>query len=175
MATAQTELAILGALSVEPMTGYELRKNINEVLGHFWSESFGQIYPTLARLVDEGLVKTSHESTTGKTHVITRSGLTRLRALLRQPIQDRPPRSSTMLRLFFGRHLSNNDCLDLVLETRTRAINVLNHLAAVRRDLENNPTADSPYFLMTVDLGEEQAKATQRWAERTIRLLEAQR
>jgi DNA-binding PadR family transcriptional regulator len=42
---AQTSTAVLGALSVEPMTGYEIRQVIADVLGHFWHESFGQIYP----------------------------------------------------------------------------------------------------------------------------------
>ena len=38
----QTDLAILGGLSVEPMTGYRLRTEITEVLGHFWHESYGR-------------------------------------------------------------------------------------------------------------------------------------
>lgn len=50
----QTELAVLGALSVRPMTGYAVRAVIRDVLGHFWSESFGQIYPTLADLHRDG-------------------------------------------------------------------------------------------------------------------------
>jgi DNA-binding PadR family transcriptional regulator len=50
----QTELAILGGLSIEPMTGYALRENIRNVLGHFWSESYGQIYPTLTELERNG-------------------------------------------------------------------------------------------------------------------------
>ena len=49
----QTDLAVLGALSIAPMTGYALREGIRDVLGQFWSESFGQIYPTLARLEGE--------------------------------------------------------------------------------------------------------------------------
>jgi DNA-binding PadR family transcriptional regulator len=27
------------------MTGYAVREEIRQVLGHFWSESYGQIYP----------------------------------------------------------------------------------------------------------------------------------
>ena len=53
---SKTELAVLGALSVQPMSGYAVRAAITETLGHFWSESFGQIYPTLARLESDALV-----------------------------------------------------------------------------------------------------------------------
>ena len=51
---SQTELAVLGALSTGPMSGYELRAAISEVLGHFWHESYGQIYPCLAALEEAG-------------------------------------------------------------------------------------------------------------------------
>ena len=53
----QTELAVLGALSVQPMTGYAVREEIRQVLGHFWSESYGQIYPALAELQRDGLIE----------------------------------------------------------------------------------------------------------------------
>jgi len=49
----QTELAVLGALSVQPMTGYAVREEIRQLLGHFWSESYGQIYPALAELATD--------------------------------------------------------------------------------------------------------------------------
>jgi hypothetical protein len=39
-----------------PMTGYALRSAIRDILGHFWSESFGQIYSTLAGLTKVGLL-----------------------------------------------------------------------------------------------------------------------
>ena len=54
--TSQTDVAVLGALSIEPMSGYRIRRAIADVFGHFWYESFGQIYPTLARLEAAGLV-----------------------------------------------------------------------------------------------------------------------
>ena len=39
------------------MTGYGLRQAIAGSVGHFWQESFGQLYPTLRRLAQEGLVE----------------------------------------------------------------------------------------------------------------------
>ena len=46
-----TAEALLGMLSLGPMSGYEIRQPIEESIGNFWRESFGQIYPTLKRLV----------------------------------------------------------------------------------------------------------------------------
>ena len=61
----QTQTAVLGALSVMPMTGYALRNEIRDTLGHFWSESFGQIYPALAELERQGLVERRGASAPG--------------------------------------------------------------------------------------------------------------
>jgi DNA-binding PadR family transcriptional regulator len=100
----QTETAVLGALSVQPMTGYALREAITNVLGHFWSESYGQIYPTLAELQRQGHVERHGSSRTrSSTFAITASGTARLKELLAQPVQAVPPRNGLLLRLFFGR------------------------------------------------------------------------
>ena len=54
-------------LSVQSMTGYAVREAIRDVLGHFWNESFGQIYPTLAQLQRDGLVQRSQGERSGSS------------------------------------------------------------------------------------------------------------
>src|SRR2546422_4002758 len=49
--------AILGVLSRRPMSGYDVKKLIERSIAHFWSESYGQIYPILNRLAAEGLAE----------------------------------------------------------------------------------------------------------------------
>lgn len=44
------ELAILGLLKEKPMHGYELKKRLSFMLGHFWTVSYGSLYPALKRL-----------------------------------------------------------------------------------------------------------------------------
>ena len=101
---AQTETAVLGALSVEPMTGYAVREAIRDVLGHFWSESFGQIYPTLKSLEEQGFItRTGTERTGASVFHITAAGEEQLHALLEEPIQPVRPRNGLLLRLFFFR------------------------------------------------------------------------
>ena len=50
------ELAVLGLLKERPMHGYELRKQLTQRLGLFWTVSFGSLYPTLKRLERRGVV-----------------------------------------------------------------------------------------------------------------------
>jgi len=48
--------AILGLLSAEPMSGYDLAKWMDRGLGNIWSAHASQIYPELARMVEAGAI-----------------------------------------------------------------------------------------------------------------------
>jgi DNA-binding PadR family transcriptional regulator len=171
---SQTETAVLGALSVMPMTGYALREAIREVLGHFWSESFGQIYPALAELERRGHVRRVGSGRTGaSTFAITASGGARLKELLGEPIQQVPPRNGLMLRLFFGRQLGPRACRSLVLGARAEAQRRLAQFAAIRQEPPEAETAeDRPYWLLTVSAGEHAARAAIAWADEALAALD---
>ena len=51
------ELAILGLLKERSMHGYELKKQLGQRLGFFWTVSFGSLYPTLKKLERRGVVE----------------------------------------------------------------------------------------------------------------------
>lgn len=179
----QTELAVLGALSVEPMTGYAVREAIRDVLGHFWSESFGQIYPTLAALVDEGhATKQVGVAATGggggrtgaSTFAITGTGLAHLRELLTAPIQPSRPRDGLLLRLFFGRHLGADACRDLLLDARAQAEVRLQGFEAIRAEIEaeTGTENDRAYWLITLSSGEHAARTTIAWVDESLQALD---
>lgn len=50
------EYAVLGLLHEQPMHGYELRKQINALLGSFRAISYGSLYPCLKQLVERGWI-----------------------------------------------------------------------------------------------------------------------
>lgn len=175
MRTSQTEIAVLGALSIEPMTGYALREQIREVLGHFWSESFGQIYPALAELERRGDVERHGSARRGaSTFAITPSGLRRLLELLERPIQSVPPRNGLLLRLFFGRVLGPEACRRLVLDARREAERRLTEFEAIRREIETDDDheRERPFWLLTVTAGEQASRATVAWADEALASLE---
>lgn len=51
------ELAILGLLQDGPMHGYELRKQLNSMLGTFRAISYGSLYPALKNMLASGLIE----------------------------------------------------------------------------------------------------------------------
>jgi DNA-binding PadR family transcriptional regulator len=173
MRSRQTRTAVLGALSIQPMTGYAVREAIRETLGHFWSESFGQIYPALAELEQESLVERRGGTRTGSSaFALTPAGHAHLRTLLTEPPQPGAPRNGTLLRLFFGRTLGPQACADLVRDARDRARSQLTALAAARTDPDHGEhTDDSPYWLLTISAGEHAARATIVWADEALATL----
>src|SRR5690348_6135284 len=56
-----TAKVILGMLALGRNTGYEIKQFVDRSTRHFWAASYGQIYPELKRLEDQGLVRSRPE------------------------------------------------------------------------------------------------------------------
>lgn len=97
--------AVLGFLSVTPMTGYDLRKHMDESVAHFWPADQAQIYRTLGQLAADGLVEVRTIPQDGKPdrreHSITAAGLAQLDDWLASPVEYAPTRETFLVRLFF--------------------------------------------------------------------------
>ena len=64
-----TTYAILGILTTNCRSGYAIKQLIDRSLNHFWKISYGQIYPTLKRIVDDGLAEVRDSSHSGRALV----------------------------------------------------------------------------------------------------------
>jgi PadR family transcriptional regulator, regulatory protein AphA len=94
--------ALLGALADRPRTGYGLLKHFEQSLAYAWPASHSQIYPELARMLDDGLIE---ELETGprnsRTYALTPAGLQEIRRWLRETTPERRIRNDAVLRTFF--------------------------------------------------------------------------
>jgi DNA-binding PadR family transcriptional regulator len=172
---AQTAAAVLGALSIEPMTGYEIRQAITSVLGHFWHESFGQIYPCLADLEGQGLVaSTPGTRPRSTTYVLTDAGRTRLRKLLEEPPTPQPPRNGVLLRVFFGASLPPEVLAAQLDELEAAVRSRLATYAGIRAGIarEEGNAEHHPYWLATIRAGELGSQATLQWLAETREALQ---
>lgn len=169
----QTEIAILGALSIGPMTGYELRAAITDVLGDFWHESFGQIYPTLATLEESGSVRRATPGrTSGSRFEITSAGRAVLRERLAEPHTAPPPRNALLLRLFFGSELPPGRAAELLRAEIDRATTALGRFAAIRTEVVAEPESEARTFRsLTLSYGEHHARAHLTWAREALAAL----
>ncbi len=164
---------MLGALTTGPMSGYAVRAAIRDVLGHFWSESYGQIYPTLRSLEQSGLVDRREPD---GAFAITASGRERLLELLSAPARVEPARNGLLLRLFFGEVLGAPACRALLVEARDRAREQLDRYEAIEAGIATEPehASRAPYWRITLGAGRHGALATIAWAEESLRALEEQ-
>lgn len=108
--------ALLGLLSIQPMTGYEMKKWVDHSLSHFWKTSYGQIYPTMTKFVKEGLVTvepvTSDTGPERKLYTLTDKGMATLKAWLAQDTEDFNAKDETLLKFFFSDMLSIDEVID---------------------------------------------------------------
>lgn len=122
----KTRYALLGMLSIQPMSGYDIKKNMDGSVGNFWNENYGHIYPMLRRLESEGLVtkNTEHEGKTPPKNVytLTESGKRELHAWLDTPPEPQPLRNELLLQLFFGKELSREGLLAKINAEKQRQL-----------------------------------------------------
>ncbi len=98
-------LGILGILEGKPLSGYDIKHVIDNSVSHFWSESYGQIYPVLKQLASEKLIRAMAGGEGGRRKVlykITAKGERMLREWLSKPPEEGPMRDELVLKLFFG-------------------------------------------------------------------------
>ena len=103
--TKKMDYVLLGLLSHEPMTGYEMKKRLDTSLRFFWGGSYGSIYPTLNQLETEGKVTKEDTSSNGREKIsysITAYGKETLKEWLKKPAEKDELRYETLLKLFFG-------------------------------------------------------------------------
>ncbi|GAA5161266.1 PadR family transcriptional regulator [Ornithinimicrobium tianjinense] len=170
--TSKTRYAVLGMLTHGPMTGYRLREEINGSVGHFWRESFGQLYPTLAQLEDEGLVRRTG-TTRSDPFELTDAGRGALRTWLAGEAESlTPERNELLLQLFFGREAPPG-VLQGHLRRHWEALEqARSRYAALEQLVLAQDSPDRTYWLITVRHGIALVDATLAWNADASALLE---
>lgn len=165
----------MGLLSLSPMSGYEIRKLIDESIGEFWTESFGQIYPTLKRLATAEMVTVKVEREEGraerKVYTLTLKGEQRLREWLHVPAQEQVPRNELLLKIFFGRLIPVEGIMDQVKSFRAVLEGRIERYAGTAERLKQQypQHPDLPFWLMTTSFGLHEARALRDWCDETLK------
>lgn len=133
---------ILGLLSERPMTGYDVKKRVKESLSTVMNASYGTLYPTLHRLLEEGAVEVRQVPQKGrpakKVYNITRMGRQELSEWLRQPPAADQIRREFLLKLYLAKDLPKQELQAMVINRRDETAAQL-RLLDVERDDAHNP------------------------------------
>jgi|GraSoiStandDraft_5_1057265.scaffolds.fasta_scaffold258410_1 PadR family transcriptional regulator, regulatory protein AphA len=65
-----TGRVILGMIALGKQTGYEIKQLVDRSVRFFWAASYGQIYPELRRLEEQGLIAGRSEPSGGRARTV---------------------------------------------------------------------------------------------------------
>jgi DNA-binding PadR family transcriptional regulator len=159
---SSSRYAVLGILTLEPMSGYDIKKFIETSVAHFWRESY------------EKLLRRRTERQKGKPdrHVYSLKDRGRAAFLewLGEPVKEDAVRSELLLKLFFGRHLEPGRLEVHLEEYRVVQTRILGALRGTREMLEAHHAEhpDFRYWMLTLRRGELVARARLQWARESL-------
>lgn len=172
-----TEYIILGLLSHENLSGYDIKNRIDKQISYFWNAGYGQIYPTLQSLEKGEYIKPSEGAASKgpEKHIysITETGRERLKEWLAVPGEKEYTKYEILLKLFFGSQLPVADNQKRIEAFKDRHTQNLQLMKLFKTNLEAvmNETEDHFYFYLTVLFGEHIHQAYLDWAEEAERMI----
>ncbi|WCF07674.1 PadR family transcriptional regulator [Paenibacillus thiaminolyticus] len=179
---SDTTYAILGLLTTDCHTGYDIKQMMDTSLNHFWKISYGQIYPTLKKLVEDGwavVTGTAQESKPDKKEYhITLQGMQALQAWLQEPLQQlHTYKNEFLLKLFFHRHQEPDATLGQIERFKSMLQERYQMYEAIENQIMTHCSdeEDLQYWLLTLDYGKRVVRAEMEWSDAAIRQLQQNR
>lgn len=179
MKNQKTKFVILGLLTIRPLSGYDIKKFIEQIICDFWAESNGQLYPALNQLVkDVYIIEEKQQKGKKVSHLysITDKGQEALETWLKENIERKiTRRDEELLKLFFGMNSSYSTSIELLQKREARVRELLSKYEANQKELEHHTTSPHyPYWLITLNNGLCHIKAELQWCQDSIALLQKQ-
>jgi PadR family transcriptional regulator AphA len=165
MDLSPTAYVILGMVSREPRSGYEIKAAVDNSTRFFWAASYGQIYPELKRLSEAGLVEgldAPRGDRKRTVYTITADGESELLGWLRLPPETAELREEGLLKLFFSDLLPAEEAAKTLRAMREQRL----ALAGRLRELEPEKPAEDSLPLIVLQGGIEFNEWFAEWCER---------
>ena len=176
----RTAYAVLGVLSFAPMSGYDIKKTFDHSIAHFWKENYGHLYPVLARLEREGLVRPESPAKQArksgrparKAYSITPKGREMFMEWVQKPPAAAHLRIEFLLKLFFGNAISPDTVMKFIERERQACKANLEEFAQIEDRVKKQDLPEHrPYSLLCLDYGKAYYSSILEWcgrAEKTV-------
>ena len=171
------DMVILGLLSHDNLTGYDIKKQIDASISFFWKGSFGNIYPALASLEESGMIKKIPDKNNGSGrerifYGITDAGRESLKEWLTESKTVNDLKYEMLLKVFFGGTVENELSIATIEEFEKDITRDLLILKTYKENLSNVlDERDHVFFYLTVAFGVETYEAYLRWCTEAKRML----
>src|SRR3990167_3905116 len=119
----KTQFAILGCLSIKPMSAYDVKSFMARSTNYFWMEYEAQLYPTLKKLNKAGYIDCREEE--------AQKGGVRALYCITEKTEQTNYRNEFLLKLFFGNKVDKKISLKHIEHYKTEALEQLNQLLEI--------------------------------------------
>lgn len=173
-----SRFVILGFLNWRPMTGYDIKKLLEEEIYDFWSESYGTIYPTLKKLITEGLTEKIIEKQEGKPdriiYTITAVGQEQLQEWLKKSFDLPRIRNEFLVKILFGDTVPPKTSIMHIKKYRDMFKDKMKMYIELEKQMKQKMKKDKKevYSYLTLLQGIHIAKARLEWCREALTILE---
>ncbi len=174
---SKSKWAILGILTIEPSSGYDIKKFTEEMLRHFWHESYGNLYTKLKQLLEKKLVTNKIYRQSGKpdriVYSITEAGRQEFKTWIQEPAAPDIVRSELLLKMFFGNHLAPKKIISVLEDYRGKQeknLRILHGIGMMLSEMEDQPGLTC--WKLTLRRGILVGEARIKWVDECLQTLE---
>ncbi|HEX6239032.1 MAG TPA: PadR family transcriptional regulator [Acidimicrobiales bacterium] len=151
--------SLLALLAEAPATGYGLKQRYDERTGALWPVNIGQVYKTLRRLQEEGLV--SRHGGDSAPYELTAAGRRDLSEWLTEPVPPVADRDELTVKVILACATPQIDAVEVIQRHRSALVEELQQVTRSRGAADENTT-----WLMLTDALVLRIDAAIRWLDR---------
>lgn len=181
------KIVILGFLSYQPLTGYELKQSIDHSTKYFWNAKQSQIYRTLKQLEEKELVTSTIQPQADRpdrrVYTITEAGMTDFKEWMAMPIvESQYLKDSLLMKIFFSARSEKEDILTQLRIQRNLAHQeylrltgeIKEGMAENRANLPPSELLENTFLLWAEvrRFGEMYYETLETWLEQSIKVVE---
>lgn len=173
----KNQYPILGSLSRKEMSGYDLQSISKRAKNYYWSDCNPQVYSTLKKLEDDGLVSSRIDEGSGarnrRVYAITKKGLEFYKAWLEKPVEAAVYRDELMLKIANGQHLSKSKLRQHLTEAQEQVDTQIIDIKKIKHHIEvdHADRKDKPYLSAVYNLAEDNARTKLKWVKNLLKEL----
>jgi PadR family transcriptional regulator AphA len=167
------EQVLLGMVSIEPSTGYDLKRRFATTSMGVYQPSSGALYPALDRLERRGLIRSEPPPAEGgrprRLYQLTEDGRQAHLGWVREPVVPETVAQDLglhLLRFVMMAHVLSPDAVLEFLVTLRSAL--AGFVASLERSASAADVAENPYAGLAVEHGLAVHRASLAWAEQAI-------
>jgi len=161
------EYVVTGMVLRKPLTGYEIKQEIEAGIGNFYKSSYGNLYPALKKLTDKGYLTLTEQTQVDrlkKYYVATELGKAAFLEWLTSPIGTSSVTVPMLIRIYFFRELPEDLRRKQIQKYEAHVQKVLRVYREMEKHIVTESTEKVDYYeLSTLYYGLLNAQGMLRW------------